>query len=279
LPASTSTTAKRLYTCTIICLRFLNSDFTIRIVKIIQRILLGFIILLLLATAGFVIWGLTPSSPMPEALAALQSDTTVTVNNGAWLEFSPAAPSAQTAQTAFIFYPGGHVDYRAYAPMARAIASQGYRVIIPPMPLSLAVLSPNSAAAVIAAHPEISHWAVGGHSLGGSMAANFAKSHLNRVQGLILIASYPASSDDLSLSNLHVLSVFASLDGLATRPKIDASRPLLPASTTWVSIEGGDHAQFGYYGPQSGDRPASIDRAAQQARLVSACIQFLSALQ
>jgi hypothetical protein len=27
-----------------------------------------------------------------------------------------------------------------------------------------------------------------------------------------------------------------------------------------VSIEGGNHAQFGWYGPQEGDNPATISR-------------------
>jgi hypothetical protein len=245
--------------------------------KIIRRIFLALLALLVLAAAGFVVWGSTPAAPMPEALAALQSDAQVTVrSNAVRLEFQPAG---QQANTGFIFYPGGRVDYRAYAPQARAIAAQGYLVVIQPMPLSLAVFGIGKANEVIAAHPEIRNWAVGGHSLGGAMAANFAKTNPGKVEGLILTASYPASSDDLSRSGLKVASIFGSLDGLATGPKIDTSRQLLPADTTWVKIDGGDHAQFGWYGPQSGDNPATISRQAQQEATVKTTVALLASLE
>jgi hypothetical protein len=244
--------------------------------KWIRRFSLALLAVLLLAVMGFTIWGSTPSAPMPEALDALQSDGQVTVKKTGWLEFKPVGKEPGTG---FIFYPGARVDYRAYAPAARAIAAQGYLVVIAPMPLNLAVLAPGKAADVIAAYPAIQRWAVGGHSLGGAMAANFAKNNPGKVEGLILTASYPASSDDLSQSNLKVVSIYASLDGLATGLKIDASRALLPAGTIWVKIEGGNHAQFGWYGAQSGDNPATLSRAAQQEITIHASIDLLASLE
>lgn len=240
------------------------------------RVLLVIVGALVVVSGAFVIWGETPARPMPEALAALQSDTQVTVTTGKWLVFTPAASQPTTA---FIFYPGGRVDYRAYAPQAHAIAAQGYLVVIVHMPLNLAVLDPAAAADVIAAYPEIKTWAVGGHSLGGSMAASFAHSHPDAVQGLVLWASYPAGSDDLSTSNLKVVSISGTLDGLSTPDKIAASHALLPADTVWIPISGGDHAQFGWYGPQAGDNPAAISRAEQQVQTVQATVDFLSALR
>jgi len=229
----------------------------------------------LLALAGFVIWASGASAPMPEALAALQSDGQVTVQNSQWLIFRPVA----TPSTAgLIFYPGGKVDYRAYAPALRAIAAQGYTTVIAPMPLNLAVFAPDRAANIIAALPEVKQWAVGGHSLGGSMAAHFAYAHPNAVQGLVLWASYPASSDNLSSHNLAVVSISGTLDGLATPAKVEASRPLLPAATRWVPIAGGDHAQFGWYGPQAGDNPAAISREEQQKQVVAATLDLLQSL-
>jgi len=41
------------------------------------------------------------------------------------------------------------------------------------------------------------------------------------------------------------------------------------ATTQWVAIDGGDHAQFGWYGPQDGDQPATISREAQQAQVLA----------
>ncbi|HEX9029997.1 MAG TPA: alpha/beta hydrolase, partial [Anaerolineales bacterium] len=113
----------------------------------------------------------------------------------------------------------------------------------------------------------------------GAMAATFARTHPGEVQGLALWAAYPATSDDLSRSGLRVVSIFGSLDGLATGEKIDASRPLLPANTTWVKIPGGDHAQFGWYGDQAGDNPASISRSDQQAQVVAATLGMLESLK
>ena len=239
-----------------------------------MKVLIAVVAVFAIAVVAFVIWGSTPLGPMPEALAALESDANVAVATDPWLSFTPT----QGAQnTGLIFYPGGRVDPRSYAPMARAIAKAGYPVVIVPMPLNLAVFGVNRAADVIAAHPEVEHWVIGGHSLGGSMAASFTRNNPDLIDGLFLVASYPASSDDLSgFDDLTTYSVSATNDGLATPDKIDASRPLLPADTIWVPIEGGNHAQFGYYGDQPGDGQATISREEQQRQTVEAALQMLS---
>jgi hypothetical protein len=228
----------------------------------------------LLALSGFVIWAETGPASMPEAQAALQSNAQVQVTTSPWLTFQPTGGQATSG---LILYPGGRVDPGAYAPAAQAIAEQGFLVVIIPMPLNLAVLSPDRAEAVIAAHPEIHNWAVGGHSLGGAMAANFARRH-PALHGLVLWAAYPASSDDLSTSSLKVVSIYGTQDGLATGDKIEASHALLPANTQWVAIEGGNHAQFGWYGPQSGDNPATISRDQQQQEVITATLDLLRSL-
>lgn len=243
--------------------------------RIFKRFLLAVLIIVLVAVAGFAIWGYTPPQPMPEALAALQSDAQVTVATSPWLTFTPTGTPPTTG---LIFYPGGRVDPRSYAPAARAIAAQGYQVTIVPMPFNLAVFKPGAANAVIAAYPEIAHWAIGGHSLGGAMAANFIYTHPDAVQGLALWAAYPAGNNSLADRQLPVVSISGSLDGLATPAKIDASRALLPPSTRWVAIEGGNHAQFGWYGPQSGDNPATISREDQQGQTIAATVALLEAL-
>ncbi len=244
--------------------------------RTLKRILLGLLIVLIVVIAGFVIWGLTPSGPMPEALAAMESSQTVNVTEGDWLVFEPAGvvPSA-----GFIFYPGGHVDYRSYAPLARALAEAGYLAVITPMPLSLAVFNPGAAQAVIDAYPQIETWLIGGHSLGGAMAANFAARNPGALDGMALLASYPASSDDLSQSAVQVASIYATLDGLTSAADIDASRLLLPADTGWVEIEGGNHAQFGWYGEQRGDNPATISREDQQAQVLQAILALFEVLK
>lgn len=227
---------------------------------------------LLAGAGGFVLWGSTPLGPMPEALTALESGADVTVTTDPWLTFTPA----EATTTGFIFYPGGRVEPRAYAPSARAIAEEGYLVVIVPMPLNLAVLAPNRAQAVIDAHPEIETWAVGGHSLGGAMAARFADAYPDQVEGLVLWAAYPAEGNSLAdQHSLAIASIYATEDGLATLEKIEASRPLLPPQTQWVEIAGGNHAQFGWYGPQGGDGSADISRETQQDLVIEATLELL----
>lgn len=238
-------------------------------------LLISILGLLVILGSSFVIWGLTPSKPMPEALAALTSDNQVIVHSDKWITFNQVAGEVDTG---FIIYPGGHVDYRAYAPAAREIAAKGYLVVIVPMPLNLAVLDPSAALKVIEAYPEIKHWAIGGHSLGGAMAAHFVFQHPGSMDGLVLWASYSAGNEDLSNSPIKVLSVSATLDGLSTPAKIEDSRTRLPVDTTWVIIKGGDHAQFGWYGSQAGDNPASISRQEQQLLIEDATVEFLATL-
>ncbi|MGB8644308.1 MAG: alpha/beta hydrolase [Anaerolineae bacterium] len=226
----------------------------------------------ILGAMGFVGWGLTPQAAMPQALAALQSDSQVQVQTSPWYIFRPTGSEPVTG---LIFYPGGHVDPRAYAPMAHAIAAQGYLVVIPPMPLALAFFGIGVGQDVMNAYPQIRSWAVAGHSLGGVAAASFAASRPDRVQALALWASYPADGDSLATSTLKVVSIYATQDGLSTGAKIDTSRKLLPASTQWVEIMGGNHGQFGWYGAQSGDGTATISREDQQKQIVDATVALL----
>jgi hypothetical protein len=101
-----------------------------------RKIIIAALIIVALASGGFLLWAETPFGPMPEALAALQSDSKVQVTSDRWLVFQP---NGTQKQVGFIFYPGGRVDERSYAPMARALAEEGYLSIIVPMPLNLAV--------------------------------------------------------------------------------------------------------------------------------------------
>jgi hypothetical protein len=243
--------------------------------RVLLRMLAGMGILIALAAIGFVAWGSTPQAATDTALQALVSDSSVRVETEPWITFTPAGASPEAG---LIVYPGGHVDPRAYAPLARQISARGYRVVIVPMPLALAVLAPDEALDVMAANPTISSWAIGGHSLGGAMAARFTHAHPGTVDGLVLWAAYPASTDDLSGFDGIVTSVYGRLDGLATGDKIDASRSLLPPDTRWVPIEGGNHAQFGDYGAQSGDGVATIPTAEQQTQAAEATVRVLETI-
>ena len=237
--------------------------------------LLIIVFIFALGMGSFYVWASDAPEPMPEAMTSLESDELVTVTTELWLIFTP---TESTPTTGFIFYPGGKVDYRSYAPQAHAIAEAGYLVVIPQMPLNLAVFDANAADDIIAAYPEIENWAIGGHSLGGAMAAQYVYNNPSAVAGLVLWASYPAGSNDLSGIDIAVTSIYGSIDGVATPDQVLAGKPLLPANTTWVEIEGGNHAQFGWYGPQAGDNPATISREEQQAQTVAATVALLETI-
>jgi pimeloyl-ACP methyl ester carboxylesterase len=240
--------------------------------KNLRWILVGLVLLIVGLGVG-VMFATRAAEPMPQAIAALQSNEQVQVKSDTWLEFEPRATEPTTG---LIFYPGGLVDYRAYAPMARDIAANGYLVVIVPMPLNLAFFDANRASDVITKHPTIKSWTIGGHSLGGVAAAMFVKSHLDAVKGIAFWASYPA--DSMAYSRLKVLSISGTRDGLTTPAKIDASRALLPATAKFVAIDGGNHGQFGWYGLQSGDGTATISRESQQKQIVDATIDLLMRL-
>ncbi len=240
--------------------------------KIIKRIALGLVLVVALIVIGFVAWAETPLGPAPEALAALESDSQVTVTTDNFITFQPANLKPSTA---FIFYPGGRVDYRSYAAPLRAIAEQGYLVVLVPVRLNLAFFDINAAEPVFEKYPEITHWAVGGHSLGGVASALFAKDH-PQVEGIVFWASYPAD-DSLKNSSLKMISIYGTED-MAGMGKFDETRPLLTADAQYVVIDGGNHAQFGDYGPQPGDNAALISRSDQQAQVTQATSDFLKEL-
>lgn len=176
---------------------------------------------------------------------------------------SPSVPG----NTAIIFYPGAKVEAVAYLPLLDQIRRTGVTCILVDMPFHMAIFDPNAAEDVIAEFPEISHWYIAGHSMGGAMASQFAAGHPDQVDGLILLGAYiygdyPPES---------TLTIYGSLNQ-SVEDKPDYTENV-------VEIEGGNHAQFGNYGPQKGDPPAAISAQEQQAQTVAAIEAFISQRQ
>lgn len=239
-----------------------------------RNVVLSIVVLLLLATGAFVAWANNPLPAAPEALAALQSTTEVSVQSqNGWTVF---APTGSPPTTGFIFYPGGRVDPRAYALHLQSIARNGYLVVLTPMPLNLAVFGVNEASEVIQNFPDIKLWAVGGHSLGGAMAARYVQSNPDSVQGLVFWASYP--DIDLSSIAIKALSVYGTNDSVANAQGIQNSAAMLPPDTIFVAVDGGNHSGFGWYGLQPGDTEASITPADQTDQTVDATSTLLASL-
>ena len=182
-------------------------------------------------------------------------------------------PEGRDPVAGLIFYPGGKVEHTAYISLMEALASEGILCVLVEMPFRLAVLDMNAAEGIPQAFPEVEHWYLGGHSLGGSMAASYLASHTEDFDGLILLGSY--STADLSGSGLAVLSVYGSEDGVMNREKYDGYRPNLPEGFTEVIIEGGNHACFGAYGEQEGDGTATITPAEELRQTAEAILTLL----
>jgi poly(3-hydroxybutyrate) depolymerase len=223
---------------------------------------------LALATFAFVAWtreARYEATPEAAAVAAAAE------RRDGWYVFHPP----EASDVGVIFYPGGLVDPEAYAPWLRSVADHGVLAVLIPMPLDLAVFGIDRAAAVPAAFPAIRRWAIAGHSLGGAMAASYARRHPERLTALALLASFPPASTDLSDSGLATLSIVGDRNGGSPLDTFRASLERLPTATEFVIIPGGNHAQFGHYGPQAGDGEATIDRLDQQAITTAALIALL----
>jgi pimeloyl-ACP methyl ester carboxylesterase len=231
---------------------------------------------LLLGFGVFVVWWLQPFKAGAVARAALGASQVASTKNPDALVLSPKNPNG----TGLIFYPGARVDPDAYAPALSAVAQAGYTVFIARMPLNLAVLGPTRADEIISANSSIQRWAIAGHSLGGAMACSYVNNsdakNSSRIKTLILWAAYCAESFDLSKStDLRVTNISGSNDGVATAQKQEANKIYAPSSTKYVVIEGMNHAQFGDYGPQDGDKPATLENDVATQQLVAAMLEAL----
>ncbi len=245
--------------------------------KYVKRVLISIPILVSVILVSGIIWSVLSNHPAePVVEPYIVSSDEVLVEDNGWISFRP---SESAPAVGFIFYPGGNVDHLAYAPALHQIAAQGFLVVDVAMPLDLAVLAPDKALEVIDSYPEIKTWVIGGHSLGGAMAARFIYQYPEKVSGLVLWAAYPAESNSLAGSNTPVISIYGTLDGLASPEEIESSIPLLPENTLWVPIEGGNHAQFGNYGAQNRDNPAQISRQEQQSQIIAASVDFLQSFR
>lgn len=211
----------------------------------------------------------TTYHPDDYAKQNMASTESIQVIDSDYISFIPK----ESTTTGIIFYPGGNVTPASYAPITKALAENGYSSFICKMPLNFAILDPNDADEVIEDHPEIENWYIIGHSLGGVMASQYAFE--NDLKGLILLASYPQNKHDLSQSDIKALSIIGSLDGLISLEKIDSTKALLPHDTTYMVIEGGNHAQMGSYGPQKNDLQATISSEDQLSIIIKAILKLI----
>ena len=219
----------------------------------------GIFLLVLAVLTGAFFWYVSDYYRADEiALEVLAQDSTITVQDDLTI-LSPSYPT----DTAVIFYPGAKVEAEAYLPLLTKIRQTGVTCILVHMPFRMAIFDADAAEEVMEQFPEYQHWYIAGHSMGGAMASQFAASHPDEVDGLILLGAYIYGDYPPE----KTLTVYGSLNQ-SVEDHIDYTENV-------VEIEGGNHAQFGNYGPQKGDQPATISAEEQQAQTVAAIEEFL----
>ena len=234
------------------------------------------LITLVVILIGGLIWGISWATyarpPLPEALAALESDDLVSVTEEPWLTFTPTGE----IQVGLIYYPGGRIDPRGYSNMMRTIAEEGYLVVVPSMPINMAIFNTNAADKIITHFSEVKTWAIAGHSVGGTSAAIYTAKNPDKISGLAIWASYPANSADLSELDLPVYMIYGELDEGIDRPVVEEKKVLLPPDTVYLEIKGGDHHQFGTYLVDPGVDRSTISRDTQQEQIVQGTLELLN---
>jgi pimeloyl-ACP methyl ester carboxylesterase len=227
---------------------------------------------------GWMVWSMQ-ARDIPEekrrstaALSVIEGDDTVV--------FLPTAPAAGRA--AVVFLPGGMVDPDSYLPLVRAVADAGWPAAIVELPWRMAFSEAaeeqvwRRVTAVRGILGSERPLVLGGHSRGAAMSARFASQHPDELAGLFLLGTTHPKDDDLSSFGGAVVKVSATRDCVADLEDSLANKRRLPPRTVWVTIEGGNHAQFGYYGQQLGDCAATIDRATQQRHVLASLLPWLS---
>lgn len=228
-------------------------------------------ILLLVVGAGGALYFAMPYHGSTASVQQVTDDprVTVTVEDGVHV----LSPTNADSTVGVVFYPGARVAPDAYyATFAPIVARTNVTVFVPSMPLNLALADVDAADRVRTRHPEIQTWVVGGHSLGGVAACQYAGSH--DVRGLVLFASY--CNEDVSEESFAVLSVTGSADTVLNRENYRNARTRLPPETTLHEVEGMNHTQFGSYSGQRGDSPAPLSYDEAHRRLADVLVPWLA---
>ena len=201
------------------------------------------------------------------ALVNLQSDINVTVTRTdyGWYFDGPGE------ENALIFYQGAKVEATAYSALLHSLADKGLDVCLVEAPFKLSMFNILGAGEVISEYT-YENWYIGGHSMGGAMAALYASYHPEEISGVILFAAFPTRELDDSMTEILLVG---SNDQVINWDKIEEGRQYAPSNYVEYVIEGGNHAQFGGYGEQSGDGTATITQEEQIAESVDIIVRTL----
>lgn len=229
-----------------------------------------FVAALLVVAGGLIYFG-TPLHGTQAGLDGVANDPAIALDqaDGGYV----LQPATGDSDVGLVFYPGGRVHPDAYvASLAPLVREANATVVIPKLPLNLAVLDQGAAGPLVGQYaPE--KWVVGGHSLGGVMACRFAASNPDRVAGVMLFASY--CDRDVSDAGMAALSVTGAADTVLSRGQYRANLDKLPADAVVRELPGLNHTQFGDYRGQAGDAPSGTPYDVAHRRLANVTVPWL----
>jgi len=229
------------------------------------------LVLLVVLFAYLLIWLNTPYKATEDAIKLLSSTQTYSYSDTGNLEFIPNQPK----EAGVIFYPGGRVEAKAYSYICAGIAQQGYPCIIAVMPFNLAVFKLDAAKQIIEKYPQVESWSIGGHSLGGSMAARYIKDNSTKIDSIFFMGSY--TDVDLSKTTLKALILIGTEDAILNSQSYKDNYKNMPDARSINVIQGGNHSQFGDYGLQDGDLEAKISKQDQHQIIVDEILKLITA--
>ena len=230
--------------------------------------------LLVVAVVAFLVWADDTYAAEPDGLAAVQDDPRVRLDDRG--DVVVLSPAGEGDGSGLVFLAGAKVEPQAYAATFQEVAARGTTVVVVEPFLHLALLERRPFEELTAFAPDVEDWAVGGHSMGGVRACTYAESE--EVRALVLLASYCSLGDLSERTDLAVLTVTGTQDGLVSDESLAGSAALLPAGAEHVEVDGANHAQFGDYGPQDGDGTPTVSDDEARARITEALVPFLDAV-
>ena len=179
--------------------------------------------------------------------------------------------NVENKDKAIVFYGGAKVEEKSYAPMLSKLAEHGVDVYLVKMPFRLALFDLSASDSILSSNPYSAAYLMG-HSLGGTSASICLSKTAQHYEGIIFLASYPNQELD---DKYKALSIYGSEDAVLNRKQYEERSSYFPEGYQTQIIEGGNHANFAYYGNQSGDNAATITREQQIDLTVSYVADFL----
>lgn len=235
-----------------------------------KYLIITILVIIIAILLGFFVWTSNTYKPTSELFNIISAEDYSKED-----DFYVFYPKQNNKNIGIVLYPGALVESLSYSYYANELSKSGYLVAIADVNFNLSITDNDKAGEFIESKTDIDEWYIGGHSMGGVSAAIFAENNQDIVKGLILLGSYPASSSDLSDNDIEVLSIYAENDGLTTIDNIEESKENLPTEAVFKEIDGGNHAQFGVYGDQSGDNEPEISWEEQQKEMIKITLEFL----